>query len=383
MIKMAEASAQFPVPPTTLMEARPPAICDCVHPIEPYYGIRTSELMEKGIGTMLNLPTRYLYGTQALDEYIPSKTRSVHEKLQKCGIACLEKNPPLACVLFESVEPDVALIAIRDGHHRIRDLGRMHEKPRSVPILALTVEELSNALTEANPNSIGKFTPEALRRQIDIDMRDTLGSFRNMPITKHPEPIVGVKSMQDLEQRFGFAPSKEKPTRKYPPYDLLYDGINLAEKINGRGQKLVIPDHFLFGTQEPAEYSQAKRKTVREDLRLDGIDFLRKNPVIVLMNVFNKGIQLTIVDGHHRTRFAPQFGIHDIPCLVVDPQTLVDVINKEKGSKLNPEIFSRQAQQSAADVLKAFGDEIPDFRSPDFVFGAFLAKDLARKFSSF
>jgi len=55
---------------------------------------------------------------------------------------------------------------------------------------------------------------------------------------------------------------------KHAQYDLLYDGINLAEKINGQGQKLIIPRRFLFGTQELTEYSQLKRKQIIEDLEI-------------------------------------------------------------------------------------------------------------------
>ncbi|PIY94665.1 MAG: hypothetical protein COY68_02190 [Candidatus Levybacteria bacterium CG_4_10_14_0_8_um_filter_35_23] len=170
---------------------------------------------------------------------------------------------------------------------------------------------------------------------------------------------------------------------KHAPYDLLYDGINLAEKINGLGERLIIPRHFLFGIQEPTEYSQLKRKQIIEDLRTKGINYLLENPVIVLACEFKKGLQLTIVDGHHRVRYSPIFHIFDIPCLVTNAETLASIINGEKGKNLNPEQFCSQMQQNAADALKSFGDRIPDFKSPDFLFDPSSVTDLKQFFPSF
>jgi len=179
--------------------------CDCPNPIESYFGIFTSELKdrEQGPGIMLELPVNKLFGTQRLDEYIPSKNSSVIEKLHKCGIDCLVKHPPLACALFE---PESTIVAIIDGHHRIRNLGKMQTKPVKTPILVLTVEELSKVLTEANPHLVDRFAPNVLEGQIREDIISTLISFRNMPNGKQPEPIVGIGSMHDLKQRYSPAP---------------------------------------------------------------------------------------------------------------------------------------------------------------------------------
>jgi hypothetical protein len=178
-------------------------------------------------------------------------------------------------------------------------------------------------------------------------------------------------------------PRSSEGKRKYAPYDLLYDGINLAEKINGMGEKLIIPRHYLFGTQEVTEYSQLKRKQVVQDLEIKGIDYLLENPIIVMACEFPKGMQLVVIDGHHRVRYAPQFHILDIPSLVVNPETLTSVINNEKGKDLNPDVFCHQMQQNAADALKSFADKIPNFKSRDFVFGASSIAALKHRFPSF
>ncbi|PIP74598.1 MAG: hypothetical protein CO028_03935 [Candidatus Levybacteria bacterium CG_4_9_14_0_2_um_filter_35_21] len=170
---------------------------------------------------------------------------------------------------------------------------------------------------------------------------------------------------------------------KHAQYDLLYDGINLAEKINGQGQKLIIPRRFLFGTQELTEYSQLKRKQIIEDLEIKGLNYLLENPVIVLACEFDKGIELAIVDGHHRVRYAPIFHIFDIPCLITDANILSSIINKEKGKHLDPGEFCMQIQQNAANTLKSFADRITDFKSPDFLFGPSSVTDLKQYFPSF
>ncbi|PIY94666.1 MAG: hypothetical protein COY68_02195 [Candidatus Levybacteria bacterium CG_4_10_14_0_8_um_filter_35_23] len=179
--------------------------CDCPHPIEPYFGVFASELKrrEQGPGIMLEIPPGKLFGTQRLDEYIPSKSRSVSEKLHKCGINCLREHPPLACALFE---PGSVILAVIDGHHRIRNLGKMEAKPVRTPVLILTVEELSSVLTGANPHMTDKFTPNTLEKKIREDIISTLASFRNMPDKKQPEPIIGIGSMQDLQQRYSPSP---------------------------------------------------------------------------------------------------------------------------------------------------------------------------------
>lgn len=170
---------------------------------------------------------------------------------------------------------------------------------------------------------------------------------------------------------------------KYTPYDLLYNGINLAERIGSSGQRLIIPRTFLFGTQELSEYSNAKREQVLAEFKRHGKTYMRKNPVIVLHSNFENGTQLIIVDGHHRVRYAPKYRITDIPCLVVSAETLTAIINEEKNTNITPAQFSAEMQQNAANALNSFDKRITDYRSPQFVFGVTKAADLNKRFASF
>ena len=115
---------------TAVRRSAPDGCEECSHPIEPYLGLYSHELLENGYGLLLNIPKINLFGTQTVDEYIESKNKSVREKLSKCGIECLKKNPPLGCALIDEGR---AVVALADGHHRVRNLGKMEEKPKSSP----------------------------------------------------------------------------------------------------------------------------------------------------------------------------------------------------------------------------------------------------------
>ncbi|HZJ18702.1 MAG TPA: hypothetical protein VFD45_03750 [Patescibacteria group bacterium] len=177
-----------------------PHECDkCPHPIEPYLGIFASDIMNQGYGMLLDIPRINLFGTQTVSEYIESKNRSVQDKLSRCGIACLRKNPPLGCVLIEGGR---AVIALADGHHRVRNLGNTKSKPIYSPILTISVSELSEVLTQANPDIATSLSPKALDNSIRTDITATLASFRSMPAHKQPVPIYGIQSMRELQRRF-------------------------------------------------------------------------------------------------------------------------------------------------------------------------------------
>lgn len=175
-------------------------------------------------------------------------------------------------------------------------------------------------------------------------------------------------------------PSPKEQLKINTPYDLLYDGINLTEKIGANGQKLIVPRTYLFGTQELSEYSQAKRKQVIREFEQHGEKYMQENPVIVLGHTFEKGIQLIIIDGHHRVRYAPKFGIVNIPCLIVDSKTLTAVINKTKDTNIDPEEFSLKTLQNVANALNSFDQRIVNYKSPQFVFGVNKLTDLNQLF---
>jgi hypothetical protein len=186
--------------PNKLQETKLMHSCsDCPQPIEPYLGVYSSELREEGYGELLEIPRINLFGTQTIEEYIESKNRSVQEKLSRCGVECLRKHPPLGCVL---IEEDRAAIALVDGHHRVRNLGKLNEKPKTSPVLVLSISELSEVLTQANPESAQQFTKQALESTIRQDVTACLASFRRMPAEKQPNLIYGIESMQDLQNKY-------------------------------------------------------------------------------------------------------------------------------------------------------------------------------------
>lgn len=163
----------------------------------------------------------------------------------------------------------------------------------------------------------------------------------------------------------GLKPDFDK--KKPESYDLLYAGINLKEEIGGSGVRLCIPTFFLHGRQEKSEYSGKKRRQVEYALKTEGVDFLLKNPVIVCAIQLGGQLLLTIIDGHHRNRYAGLYGIKDIPCIVVDTPTIVNVINRHNkhGEKqLTVVGFETQLKNEVAIAIGSFGSSFLDSKKP-------------------
>ena len=135
-----------------------------------------------------------------------------------------------------------------------------------------------------------------------------------------------------------------------PPYDLLYEGINLKEVIEDRGVRLLIPRNYLFGRQASQEYDNRKRRQIEQALKSDGVNFLRENPVIICAVSLNNQLLLAIIDGHHRNRYAGLYRILDMPCIVCTPDVMVEVINSNKPEekRIYREAFIQQLLRETA-----------------------------------
>lgn len=90
--------------------------------------------------------------------------------------------------------------------------------------------------------------------------------------------------------------------------------------------------YFLFGSQTLNEYSQKKRKKVEANYRQFGGDLLDDFPIIVtalpcdlnnslLYEDIFEGVEymLVLLDGHHRVRYGPKYGIRDFPSVILTP----------------------------------------------------------------
>lgn len=174
----------------------------------------------------------------------------------------------------------------------------------------------------------------------------------------------------------------EKLKNSYlPPYDLLYEGLNLKEIIGDRGIKLLIPRSNLFGRQAPQEYDNTKRRQIEFALGSEGIDFLLHNPIIVCAVPLNNQLLLAIMDGHHRNRYAGLYQISVMPSLICTPEIMVDVINSNKSEehKITQEAFIRQLLMDTSNVLSF----LPEDKQPKTLVGISGINELSAKFESF
>lgn len=100
--------------------------------------------------------------------------------------------------------------------------------------------------------------------------------------------------------------------------------IETTLKLTQEPFRLVIPRRLLWGSQPQDHYCHSSRREISRRLAQSGIEFLKENPPIVFAQEQHSLTRLVIYDGHHRTRLAPKFGIHDIPCTVYTLQQLYE-----------------------------------------------------------
>lgn len=166
-----------------------------------------------------------------------------------------------------------------------------------------------------------------------------------------------------------------------PPYDLLYEGINLKEVIGDRGVRLLIPRAFLFGRQNPQEYDNTKRRQIEKALENNKEGFLRENPVIICAVFLESELLLAIIDGHHRNRYAGLYRTDLLPCIVCTPDVMVEVINSHKpeDKKITQEVFIQQLIRETAEALAT----LPENKQPKALPNISNIDELKMRFGSF
>jgi hypothetical protein len=90
-----------------------------------------------------------------------------------------------------------------------------------------------------------------------------------------------------------------------------------------------IPDELLWGRQERYEYNLNHGTRIKRKLKQEGVAFLQRNPITCCPLEIARGqyTLLVIIDGHHRTRFAPTANIFTIPAMI---KTLEEIAELEK-----------------------------------------------------
>lgn len=110
--------------------------------------------------------------------------------------------------------------------------------------------------------------------------------------------------------------SKNHPQEQYIPSALFEHAI-----------PVMIPIAYLFGTQTPEEYSSCRQKFLAKQIR-ENPEYLVHHPIYTCFVDHNGGGCLVIIDGHHRTREAPNQNIHLIPAWVFSVDTIARLYNQ-------------------------------------------------------
>lgn len=141
----------------------------------------------------------------------------------------------------------------------------------------------------------------------------------------------------------------------------------LREIITPQTPRILIPRCYLFGTQTASEYSVNKRRRIEKALSEQGFNFLIQNPALVCADLNPKGVNLFIVDGHHRARYSGRYNIHDIPCVVLSANQLLFAINTQRSrseeNTISETDLLRRLRTDASEATTSF-KSLPDFKQP-------------------
>lgn len=89
--------------------------------------------------------------------------------------------------------------------------------------------------------------------------------------------------------------------------------------------KVAVPLSHLWGTQKPSEYSYSKTRSIRRAIAEKGTQFYIDNPVITGLLPYKNGSIIFLVNGHHRSREAPNHKLCAVPSLLFSHSLLAEL----------------------------------------------------------
>ncbi len=153
----------------------------------------------------------------------------------------------------------------------------------------------------------------------------------------------------------------------------------LFEEKQKKNQLLIINIAHLNGIQPPDEYSEAKNKKIEELYKAyqamgNSTQLTRDFPIIccavpnlkvadpmfeqVLLELIpDTEYNLAIIDGHHRVRYGPKYGVDNFYCLVYPlSQILLHMKNLRKlDHRITPEEYYHMLLHGMSTTIEAFG----------------------------
>jgi len=118
------------------------------------------------------------------------------------------------------------------------------------------------------------------------------------------------------------------------------DPSKIVERVSGEITVAQVPHNFFLGVQRVDEYSRKKEEGVRKLFKEKGSEFLKQWPVVTCalplthcspeLDFYDNpsaDYNIVLLDGHHRVRYAPIFGIDVVPAIIL---TLTQTANAYK-----------------------------------------------------
>lgn len=172
-------------------------------------------------------------------------------------------------------------------------------------------------------------------------------------------------------------------------YESCLKTTKLTDILKDTSERLYLPTYRLYGTQEKGEYrpkSESRFMLIMNRLsHSEKIRFLEENPVVVCALFTPLGAYLSLLDGHHRSRFVGRFGINEIPAYVTTPENFVNTVNRlrlYKSSPLNVTSVTEKLRLNMNSALASFTKTMPEKKKPVPIH-AYSIEDLKRKFRDF
>lgn len=135
------------------------------------------------------------------------------------------------------------------------------------------------------------------------------------------------------EQQIRFDDIADKEPGDFGLYQALQTGNTYIDKLlSYGGRRIVVPARYLQGTQDYSEYSPTKTSRIDKILEKYGSEYIDQHPLITCALFHKNFCDIAIIDGHHRKRRGPLYGINEFSSLVVPPSALMYLINDLQGS---------------------------------------------------
>lgn len=145
-------------------------------------------------------------------------------------------------------------------------------------------------------------------------------------------------------------------------------------KVLDKGLPFLIPKEFLFGRQPNDSYSKSKRKWAELEFKRDP-DFMIREPIIVVALPAQNGLQLVVVDGHHRTRYSKT---RETPSLVYTPDQLAKAFNIKNSTNFTTDNLIIRLEQDVSETYHSFG-RLPKHKMPHLLIGVTNVNELPFK----